>query len=86
MKTSEMKLLMMEGLIAVYDRDQRTTPEVVRISKASSIVFAPLLRDVRIEMLATFNLPWRSGPVVGPISGHRVGGDIGVGFSDLRSH
>jgi hypothetical protein len=38
MKTSEMKLLMMAGLTGVYALDQRTTPDVVRISKVSSIV------------------------------------------------
>jgi hypothetical protein len=37
MKTLVMRLFIIAGLIAVYDLDQRTTPEVVRISKVSSI-------------------------------------------------
>jgi len=38
MNTSEIKLLIIEGLIGAYERDQRTTPEVVRIVKVSNIV------------------------------------------------
>ena len=39
MKTSEMKLFIIDGLMGAYDRDQRTTPDVVRISKVSSMVW-----------------------------------------------
>ncbi len=37
MKTSKMKLLMTEALTGAYVRDHSTTPDVVRISKVSSI-------------------------------------------------
>jgi hypothetical protein len=37
MKTLVIRLLMIAGLMAVYDLDQRTTPEVVRISKVSNM-------------------------------------------------
>jgi hypothetical protein len=37
MNTSSIKLLMTEGLMAAYVRDHSTTPEVVNISKVSSI-------------------------------------------------
>jgi hypothetical protein len=37
MKTFVISPLIIDGLILVYDRDHRTTPEVVRISKASSM-------------------------------------------------
>jgi hypothetical protein len=38
MKTLVIRLLMIEGLIGVYDFDHSTTPEVVRISKVSNIL------------------------------------------------
>lgn len=38
MKTLVMRLLMIEGLVGAYDFDHRTTPDVVRISKESSIL------------------------------------------------
>jgi len=38
MKTSLMKLLMILGLTLLYDLDQSTTPDVVRISKESSMM------------------------------------------------
>lgn len=38
MKVSAMKLLTMEGLTGAYDLDQRTTPDVVRTSKASNML------------------------------------------------
>jgi hypothetical protein len=38
MKTFVMRLLMMEGLVGVYDLDHSTTPDVVIISKESNIL------------------------------------------------
>lgn len=38
MKTSLIKLLMMDALIGAYVRDQRTTPEVVKISNVSNML------------------------------------------------
>lgn len=37
MNTFVMRLLMIDGLVNAYDFDQRTTPEVVRISNESNI-------------------------------------------------
>lgn len=48
MKTFVMRLLMMEGLMGVYDLDHNTTPEVVRISKVSNILSGR--NDVNILM------------------------------------
>lgn len=38
MKTFVMRLFMIEGLVGAYVLDQRTTPDVVRISKESNIL------------------------------------------------
>jgi hypothetical protein len=38
MKTFVMRLLIIAGLVGAYDLDHSTTPEVVRISKESSIL------------------------------------------------
>lgn len=38
MKMSAMKLLMTDGLMGAYVRDQRTTPEVVKISNVSNML------------------------------------------------
>lgn len=38
MKTSAIKLLIIDGLIGAYDRDHNTTPDVVRISNVSNMM------------------------------------------------
>lgn len=45
-----MKLLMMEGFMGVYVRDQTTTPEVVNISNESSILYDSLFLSLRVEV------------------------------------
>ena len=50
MKTFVIRLLMIEGLVGAYDLDHRTTPEVVRISKESSIL-RTRRRNVLIDVL-----------------------------------
>lgn len=46
MKISLMRLLIMFALTGAYDLDQRTTPEVVSISKLSSMVYFVGLSEV----------------------------------------
>lgn len=49
MKVSAMKLLTMEGLTGAYDLDQRTTPDVVRTSKASNMLNERVAESIREE-------------------------------------
>jgi hypothetical protein len=49
MKVSAMKLLMTEGLTGAYVLDHSTTPDVVRISNVSSIVWYSDLRYVSLR-------------------------------------
>lgn len=52
MKVSAMKLLTTEGLTGAYVRDQRTTPDVVRISNVSSMA----AREGRYQVETTSRL------------------------------